>query len=217
MSWTRTARSSEPARQTGLPGSGTSPNTSPAPRTLGRLHWLPVKGFKGVSEASWGAGLEWSAETEMGEQREAVVGWSGGSLWREERARRRAGWGLQGAGSSGQPAGGPRCAPPPRTMRSLRPGEGLALVGGRCRGPAQGNPMCLLRILKSQLGIHAFQRIHPLMSSLVRRGLTPTRRQTLGGTEDQPRARKLRSLPPASSPAGTSPGPGRRSPSVPPR
>lgn len=213
MSWTRTARSSEPARQTGLPGSGTSPNTSPAPRTLGRLHWLPVKGFKGVSEASWGAGLEWSAETEMGEQREAVVGWSGGSLWREERARRRAGWGLQGAGSSGQPAGGPRCGPPHNEEPEAR---GRPCFG-RCRGPAQGNPVCLLRILKSQLGIHAFQRIHPLMSSLVRRGLTPTRRQTLGGTEDQPRARKLRSLPPASLPVNTSPGPGRRSPSVPPR
>lgn len=107
----------------GCQGSGTSP------RVLGQLRWLPVKASKGCAKQAGGPGCTGLPETEMGEQKEAMVGRFGGSPWR------------QGGGDRGRAAvssarcrqleaasRSPRCGP--CTVRNLRPREDRTLAGG---------------------------------------------------------------------------------------
>lgn len=78
-----------------LPGPGTSPRL----RALGQLRWPTVKASKGCAEQAGGPGWTGLPETEMREQKEAVVGWFGGSPRRDRgRGGEAAEGGLPGAG-----------------------------------------------------------------------------------------------------------------------
>lgn len=97
----------------------------PQPRAPGQLPWPPVKASKGCAKQAGGPGWAGRPETEMTEQKEALVGWFGGSRRRDREREGRPqregpGPGL-GAGSPGQPAGGPRCGL--CTRRHLRLGK----------------------------------------------------------------------------------------------
>lgn len=63
----------------GCQGSG----TSTGPCALSQLGWLPVTASKGCVKQAGGPGGTGLPESEMAQQREAVVSRAGGSLWRE--------------------------------------------------------------------------------------------------------------------------------------
>lgn len=86
----RIARSGEPARR-----EVAARALAPAPgHALGQLSWPPVKASEGGARQAGDL-----PETEMGEQKEAVVGWFGGSPWRD-RGRERGGRGGRAAVST---------------------------------------------------------------------------------------------------------------------
>lgn len=147
----------------GCQGSGTSPDTSPAPGALGQLHWLPVKASKGCAKQAGAPG--WNGLLKPRWEDKGRPLWAGPAGARGgKREPGEGGW-VGTARCRQLPAASGRSQVWPPHSEELQ-ARGRPCFG-RWRGPAQGNPVCLSRILKSPLGIHAFRRIHSLTSSLV--------------------------------------------------